>query len=198
MPSRSRRNRVRRKSKYVTKRGLPFQLMKHAEIKHLTAFASDSTITSSNPIQTELTAVGDGVLDTERIGQEIQVTGVFASFTFGVGTNDPPSKAYYCRVVLWGAYSDDVAPLSLAPTELPDRKLYYTWFDKVVAAPWANTLSNSHFTMRKRFKPYMKTKYDGTGTGSATKNKLYLSIFTDNLFEEVQVSFTARMYFRDL
>ena len=32
MPYKSRRN--RRKSKYVTKRGLPFQLMKYAETKY--------------------------------------------------------------------------------------------------------------------------------------------------------------------
>ncbi len=84
------RRRRGRKSKFVTKRGLPFQLMKFAETKYFT----DSIFGLSLPTPADsssnrlINLIRIGTFENERIGQKIQVSGYYIRMTFeAVNTN---------------------------------------------------------------------------------------------------------------
>jgi len=74
-----RRRRRGRKSKFVTKRGLPFQLMKYAETKFNDLGVVDVAVPSTAVIGglfQSLTLTETGVGQKQRIGNMIQVTGI--------------------------------------------------------------------------------------------------------------------------
>ncbi len=100
MPFKNRRKRGR-KSKFVTKRGLPFQLMKYAETKYITFGNTDLTLPNPaslfiNNIQLANIREGSGL--NERIGQQIQLTGIHIKIIYqAVNAND----VRFLRVGVW-------------------------------------------------------------------------------------------------
>ncbi len=199
MPKRFRR---KRKSKFVTRRALPFLLMKQAEAKFVNVNPSiiPLDVDSSSTVTLDMTAISEGNARNNRIGQAIQTTGVFFKCTFGLGLVSQVTDARYARVVLYSTREANSAPdLNVAPMEFPDFDKYIIWSDKTVPVPWTNNLSNSMVTIRKKFRPYMKTLYDASGSGSVEKNNLRIMISTDaDPGNVISVRWHSRLYFRDL
>ncbi len=198
MPKRFRR---KRKSKFVTRRALPFLLMKTAEAKFRDVIAATVPldIFDTSPVDINLTEIAQGITRDTRIGQSIQITGVFFKCTFGTGVASQVTDARYARAILYSTRDTDLAPLSTAPIGFPDFDKRVIWSDKVVPLPWNNSMPNSMITIRKKFKPYMKCIYDGSAATSVEKNDLKIMISTDALTGgRTSVRFQARIYFRDL
>ncbi len=190
MPRRFRR---KRKTKFVTKRALPFLLMKQAEPKFQ---EQDATVlvTPGAPLTLDLTFISQGDGQGQRIGHSIQATGVFYRFVLGVTANvDGP---VYIRYILYSKRNNATANLNVTGPSLPDFDQYIIWSDQLKPAPWTNNISNSVTTIRKKFKPFMKVMYNGTGAGSVEKGNLLLSITVNT--DEMNVNYAGRLYYRDL
>ena len=71
------RRRKGRKTKFVTKRGFPFQLMKYAEQKFSTIAVFNAVLTrpSDSTNRKHLTNIRQGTNQGERVGNMIQTTG---------------------------------------------------------------------------------------------------------------------------
>jgi len=199
MPSRNRRNN-RRKSKYVTKRGLPFQLMKYAETKYHDVIFTDQMIVSP-PDGTsikDLTSIANGTSTITRIGSDIQISGVYITFTC-TGPDSPGNVAFF-RAIL---YSDrDIGTVSAAATnvrEPVDPEQFKVWDDKLIVCP-TNTGSpgpNGVIRLKKKFKPYMKAIYNSAIGGSITQGNLKVTLLGSETLLAT-VSMHARVFFKDL
>lgn len=197
MPRRTRR---RRKSKYVTRRALPFLLARKAEKKYEDK-SFDDELVASLPIEHDMTTIPTGTGVNERVGNVIQVTGIFGKFLFSNSLDDttPTNKAYYGRVICWMPRGDLAAiQLDAEPGTNIDPDKYIIFFDKTVPIPWGNGISNSMVTLKKSFKPYMNITYDNNNSTGVEKNKLQVSVFTNSLTAIVECKGNIRMYFRDL
>ncbi len=192
--------RRRRKTKYVTKRALPFLLMKNAETKQRTHEDLSDPLSNILPVNLDFSTIVQGTGEEERIGQEIQISSIFFKCTFSnsLSQTTPTDKAYYARVLLYSPRDPDESPIDIVPMQFPDRQKYIIWADKVVPLPWVNSISNSMITIKKKFKPYMKAVYTGTGSGSCVRGKLRLLICTDADTGLAEVSYMARQYYKDL
>ncbi len=195
MPRRSHR----RRSKFVTKRAFPFMLMKQAETKSISTSAKDVSFVSSLPIDLSLNNISQGTQVSERVGMDVQTSSVFfkASFSNSLDDSNPTNKAYYARVILYTP-RNSIDIIDVEPMEFPDRQKFIIWSDKTVGIPWTNNLSHSIITIKKKFKPYMNTLYDGSGGSTAIKGKLMIAIVTDSDTALVEVSYMARVYFKDV
>lgn len=193
------RRRRKRKSKFVTRRALPFLLMKTAEAHRKTLSIIDNVIANSIDIEFDMSVIsqGDGV--AQRNGNEIQATGFVGKFTFSIDPSIPETRPSYARVILWMPRGDNqvVAP-DAAPTEFPDPERYIIWADRTVALPWTNSLTGSMITIKKKFKPYMLITYDGSSDTSATKGKLQVNVTTDSSSGGALCTADLRLFFRDV
>ncbi len=190
--------RRRRRTKFVTKRALPFLLSKNAEAKRRNLSVTDHVLSDTTALNFDYTQFAQGVGVANRIGNEVKVTGFIAKLTFSVVPGDLPQRPRYARVLLWQPRGDvDVLPPDAAPTELLDPEQFTVWVDRIVPLPWTNSLDNSFLTIRKKFKPYMNMIFDSSSSTSIQKNKLQLSISTDESVNTFFVSVGSRMYFRD-
>ncbi len=193
----------KRKSKYLTKRGLPFALMKQVETKSNSVEDADVSMVSGLPIDINLTQIAGGDTVNQRVGNEIKVSSVFfkCGFSNSIDATLPTNKAYFGRVMLWSPRDITASastPLDAEPFEFPDRQKWIIWADKTVPIPWANSISNSIITIKKRFKPYMKVLYDSSGSGSAIKHPLFITITTNSATALVECSYMSRVYYKDI
>ncbi len=190
--------RRRRRSKFVTRRAFPFLLMKQLETKSESTTAKDVSFLSTLPIDVGVNEISQGTMVSERVGMEVQTSSVFfkCSFSNSLDDSNPTNKAYYARVVLYTP-RDSADLIDIQPMEFPDRQKFIIWADKTVGIPWTNNLSHSIITIKKKFKPYMKTIYDGSSSGSAIKGKLMIAIVTDSDSNLVECSYMARTYYKD-
>ncbi len=196
MPSKSRRN--RRKSKYVTKRGLPFQLMKYAETKYI-VFA-DSDVSLPNPSSTlsniNLVNIREGTGLNERVGQQIQITGVHIKIIFkGANSND----LRFFRAMLWTPrISDDSSPPVLDMVNTAQFEEHTVWADKLAIAPLAEASTpGGVYTFKKKFKPYLKTMYT-TALGEDVSKGMLRLLMLPKADLSVVVSWNAKVYFKDI
>ncbi len=199
MPRRFRR---KRKSKFVTKRALPFLLAKNAEAKYFDdpLGGAGILITDNAPHDSELTLISTGGNVSSREGNEIQITGFYMSFTcaphvLAVADND----IHYIRVVLYSKRSLTIGDLDVTPTEIISKENYVVWVDKIAQVPLQSSGINAIMKIRKKWKPYMKATFNGTGSDTIVKNAVFLSITSDApnpLLSEF--SYAARLFFRDL
>ncbi len=189
-----------KKSKYVTKRGLPFMMMRMAEAKHVNQEVQNEPINSGLIVTDNLTAIGRGDTAGTRIGNEVQVTGLYCTGFFSPSHDDtfPTSSAYMGRVVLYTPRQEIDATLDPLPGENIDKDKYIVWYDRLVNIPWTNSVSGRTFTIKKKFKPYMKVIWDGAGSVDVTKNGIHLVITANSGTDLVEVTYRWRMYFRDL
>ncbi len=191
MPKRFNR---KRKTKFVTKRALPFLLMKNAEPK-FHEIDSTVTLTAASSFTLDLTFIIQGDGQDERIGQSIQATGVYFRAIMGiagVATTQPS----YTRVILYSKRQNATTDLLVTGPSLPDFDKYIIWSDKLVPNPWTNSISNSMVTIRKKFKPFMKVLYSGSGSGSVEKNNLRMLMSVNT--GSIDVNFAVRLYYRDI
>ncbi len=192
------RRRRGRKSKFVTKRGLPFQLMKYAETKFTDVGALDITLTNPAVIGPQFLAINallQGVQQGQRIGNMVQITGVYIRFIFETiltGENQ------WVRIML----STPRDPTSTAfpftgMVSLADPDTDTVWYDRVHNCAFQPGGGNGVVVLRKKWKPYMKTIYNDSVPTSIEKNNLQLSILPQNNVGVI-MTYTARVYFKDL
>lgn len=196
MPRRMRRG---RKSKFVTKRSLPFQMMKYAETKlkqqNLVDFTpfSDPTVTAD---RFELTNIDVGDRDDERIGNEIQLRSVYAKFT----CRNVVATSTWVRFIL---YSNKVPNADNVPVEsmadFIEKNNFTIWVDKWVYCTdnVAGGGGNGIVTIKFKFKPYMKTQWTGILGTTVKKGDLSLSIIPSNT-EGAQINGYINVYYKDL
>ncbi len=198
MPAKRRRN-GGRKSKFVTKRGLPFQLMKYAETKYHTIGSSNITLTvppsgdSVNPLY----VIRRGSAEIERTGNEISISGVYIRI---IAESALVGSAQYLRAVLYTPRT----PQSMLPvvpdsgmTTFIDPDLFVVWFDKTMLVTFTPGGGAGVMVIRKKFKPYMKAIYDQDLGTLIQRGPLLLGLFGKNNLG-TNVTFTGRLYFKDL
>lgn len=197
--ARKSRMRRRRKSKFVTRRALPFLLMKQAEAKRDNDSVSDEVLSVSTPIDFDMSLINQGDAVNTRTGQEVQLTGFIGNFTFSIDSTITETSPKYARIILWMPRGDsNVAPPNVSPTFFPDPESYIIWADRRIALPWTNSLSNSHVTIKKRFKPYMLMVWNGSANNTCVKGKLQCQITTDSTSGAALATADLRVYFRDV
>ncbi len=193
--------RTKKKGKFITRRELPSLLMKQAETKFKGVSDDDKDFNSGSFIDEDFSIMATGTDTSARIGNEIQVTGLWGRVSFSNSTDgsNPTNRAYFARVLVYTSRDNQAANPDVFPTELLDKESYVVWFDKVVPIPWQNSISNSLVTVRLKFKPYIKLRYDNSSNTSCLQNRLRLAISTDCISPAlVKCSYGIRMYFRDI
>ncbi len=193
----------KRKTKFVTRRALPFLLNKHAEPRYIDDPNGGSNIPINDilPHDSELTLISTGGNVNSREGNEIRVSGFYLSLTCrpDITGVTATNNVRYLRVVLYTKRSLAEVDMDVTPTEIIQRENYIVWADKMCQVPLNSPGSNSMIKIRKKWKPYMKVIYDGSGESTATSNALFLHVSTDSPDPElVEFSYNARLYFREL
>lgn len=193
-----RRRRMKRKTKFVTKRGLPFQLMKYVETKY--DVEAQNNLLLENPSvsanRSHLTNIRQGIGEVERIGNMVQITGVHVNIIFEAVN---PNSMRFLRVVLYTPRSAvvDGDPV-INMVDHPDTRDFIIWFDRTVSCPLpAAATPGGTMTVKKKFKPYMKTQYTGSLGSDISDKPLYLLLLPSaNL--AVEASYNVRTFFKDL
>jgi len=197
MPHKRRRN--GRKSKFVTKRGFPFQLMKYAEGKRNTVGFDEFDIPSPAVFATNVVSLVDNIAggsdNGDREGNIIQVSGVYVSYTCESILTD---AAQFCRVIMWTPRIADSTELP-APNmvNIPDPDRFIIWYDKVHNAPFNAGGGTGVGKIRKKFSPFMKVMYNNPFIDSVTKNNLHILVLSKNNVG-IEISMSARLYYKDV
>lgn len=197
MPNKRRRN--GRKSKFVTKRGFPFQLMKYAEGKRNTVgFAGfaipDPPLFSTNVVNL-VDNIASGPDNGDRVGNTIQVSGVYVSYTCEAILT---SSAQFCRVIMWTPRIADSTELPATNmVNIPDPDRFIIWHDKVHYAPFTAGGGTGVGKIRKKFSPFMKVMYNNDLADSVTKNNLHILVLSKNNLG-IEISMSARLYYKDV
>jgi len=197
----SRRRRKGRKTKYVTKRGLPFQLMKFAEIKFIdTATPSTGLLVPAPSTFATNTFIplaiqrGDG--EAERIGNIVQVSGYYCRFVYD---GLEASVSNFLRIVIYSPKQDQQSQESpcVDMVNVPDPRRFTIWYDKTVLAPNSAGGSKGVLVVKKRFKPYLKVEWDGSLLTDFTRGNVLIQVLSLNN-EGIRLFMDFRMYFRDV
>jgi len=195
MPSRHRRR--GRKTKFVTKRGLPFQLMKYAEAKFKDQ-AINVNILAPAIFSTNVVTISDVAQGNEqnaRDGDHINISGVYARYR--INTNDAASPQFV-RIVM---YTPRVVDTEDLPTTnvvgLIDPAKFKVWYDKTSVPSFQQGSGVGILHIRKKWKPYMKAIYTTSAGDSITQGRL-LVLFLSTNSSGVTLSADIRMYFKDL
>ncbi len=174
-------------------------MMKYVETKNtrLETLNTDGTNPASLGINNvSLVSIREGTGQFERIGSMVQITGIHVKIIFnGVNNND----LRFLRVGLW---SPRIADANSQPfdnmVDQADTDTHIMWFDKVAIAPLAEASTpGGVMTIKKKFKPYLKTIYQTNLGDSVTKGMLRL-ILLPKVTSSVTFSFSAKTYFKDL
>ena len=82
----------------------------------------------------------------------------------GFGYRDTFTDApYYGRVILYSKRDPNGDDLAARPFDNIDPQAYIIWFDKVVQAPWTNSVASSLVTVKKTWRPYEFGFHGGFG-----------------------------------
>ena len=126
----------------------------------------------------------------------IQTTGIHAKITFeAVNAN----SMRFLRVVLYTPRSGlvDAAPVGNM-NDHADPDLYIIWFDKTVTCPVAAAATpGGVMTVKKKFKPYLKTLYDADQGVDVSDHPVWM-LLLPSADQAVQASWESRLYFKDL
>ncbi len=195
-----RRTRMRkRKSKFVTRRALPFLLMKTAEAKRQGDEVQDAILSASSSVEFDLSLIDQGDSVGQRTGNSVQATGFIGNFTFSLDPTISETRPNYARILLWMPRGDsNVVPPNVSPTEFPDPENYIIWADRRIALPWINSVQGSHATIKKKFKPYMKMNWDTALAVSCIKGKLQATVVSDSTTGAGRLTADLRLFFRDI
>ncbi len=189
-----------RKSKFVSKRGFPFQLMKFAEakqadIQQTIILGSVGAITRLNPF-----AIGRGTGATSRIGNIIQVSGYYSRWTY---QSDTVALVQFWRVTVYQnkkeAQGTDVPATDMV--NVPDPRKFIIWDDRTLMVPNAvnGNGKNGVMIMKKRFKPYLKVEYDSATNTDISRGNIWVQMLSnDPGADHVTLNVDWRTYFRDV
>lgn len=198
MPSHYSRRRMRKSSKYVTKRSLPFALMKFAEKKFEDTtvvgevFAAVPSFAQNCII---LTDIAQGTGQKARIGNEIQMSGVFLKYI----CKSTATASNWVRFILYTprVIGDETLPAG-RPDDPIDPDEFVVWDDTTVSLSNVAGGGDGTYLFKKRFKPYMKVIWTGGDGGTdVTKGELILCILAEGQ-SVCQISGYNRMYYRDV
>lgn len=194
MPRRSRK----RKSKYVTKRGLPYQLQKHAEKKffeHEFASAVFSNPPSYSTSVFEMTQISQGTGNKARIGNEVQMTGLFYKFAI----KSKATNSSWFRIVMYTPriIGDVSLPCTLIADQI-DPDAHIVWSDKIVALANIQGGGSGIIQYKKRFKPYLKVQWDGgSSLLDITRGQVLMLMIAEDV-NVVEVNGYCRSYWTDI
>jgi len=198
MPSRRSRKHGR-KTKFVTKRGLPFQLMKFAESKFHDKTATNFLLLSPADYINNVfvaTDISRGTGSTSRVGNIVQVSGYYMRMTY---ESVQQVQAEYMRLIIYTPKQD------MLSSELPandmvsavDPRRFIIWHDKTVLCANAPGGSKGVMVIKKRFKPYLKLEWDSSNELDVTKGQL-LVLALGRTNEAVRINFDFRLHYRDV
>lgn len=187
----------RRSSKFVTKRSLPFQLMKFAETKRSTdqvttlSLVQPATFANSTLILHDIT---QGIDQSKRIGEEVQASGYYCRFYFA----SVSQTIQWCRVVVYSPRLVDTTEIPLTDiNDMADPSKFIIWSDKSVAPAGQIGGGSGIVTLRKKFKPYMKLRWESASGTDITKGSLFV-LFLCNVNDGATVHGISRLYFKDV
>ncbi len=198
MPFKRQRKRGR-KSKFVTKRGLPFQMMKYVETKFQTitetAVALTSGLPSIGPQFASLTLFNQGVDQFERIGNMVQVTGIYIRM---IHSSILDGNNQWVRVTLTTPRDVNGGEQPISGMTIPvNPDKHIVWHDKTYNSAFQPGGGNGVIIIRKKFKPYLKVMFDDDAGSSITKGNVQLTIVSHNNLG-VEMSYTVRVFFKDM
>ncbi len=193
-----RRRRNGRRSKFVTKRGLPFQLMKYAETKYNdhTIFDQNllTAVVGTNQLQS-LVTIGGGTSVNSRIGHQIQVSGFYGRLIIDAALT---GASQFVRVCVCSPRVTDNATAPIGNMVGPiDPDDWIIWYDKTHMCPFTPGGGKGVITFKKKFKPYMKTLYDTSFSTTVTQGNLVFCILPKTDMG-VNASWSIRTYFKDV
>ncbi len=193
-----RRRRRGRKTKFVTKRSLPFQMMKYVETKFFDNVQQDITAVTPVPVGPQFQAINlmnQGSDTFNREGNMVQQTGLYARFILESalsGTNQWLRIAFVTPRI-----TNSISFPLLNMTTAIDTDTHIVWYDKVHNCAFQPGGGNGVVTVRKKFKPYMKQLYDNLVMSSIQKGSIQIAILPQNT-GGVVFSYTVRTYFKDM
>jgi len=197
MPFKRRRHNGR-KSKFVTKRGLPFQLMKYADTKYNDEAGTDISVLSIpvlGPQLESLVNIGGGTSVNNRTGNAIQVSGFYGRLIYEATLT---GSAQWIRVVVYQARhpASAVSPITDMVSPI-DPEQFIIWYDRTLLCP--QNAGNGHgvVTFKKKFKPYMKVLFDTSSGVSVQNNNLSFALASKTNMGAL-ASWHIRTYFKDL
>lgn len=196
------KRRMRRKSKFVTKRSLPFQLMKFAETK-IDSFTNTNKILVANPPtfvdNVELMySIARGTGADDRIGNIVQASGYYIRCTFAANGTGNQNVMQYFRIIVYQhkiPASTDIPAVGM--TDTPDPRRFIIWHDKTMPCSFVPGGGNGVVTLKKKFKPYLKMEWDSSVLTDITKGDLSVMFLAKN-DAAVTVDYTVRLYFKDV
>ena len=156
-----RRRRRGRKSKFVTKRGLPFQMMKYQETKFKDKVVIGQILTTLPALPNQLahlTDISAGDEQDARDGNMIQLTGIYVRIIHEANLT---SAGQFIRVCLSSnRNATDFSTPILDATTPPDPDNFKVWYDKTFFTTFLPGGGKGVIEIRKKFKPYMKVIWD--------------------------------------
>ncbi len=187
-----------KKSKFLTKRGLPFALMKFAESKRGTNNVNNLTLADPPVFSTNTFLLHDldaGTSAGQRIGETIQQSGYYIKlFCQSIDSN----VTSWVRCIVYSPRDDQDTDL---PTDdlrdIPDPNRFIVWSDKSVSVAGQPGGGSGIITIKKKFKPYRLGRYSDSSGTNVTKGSLYMLLVTNNS-TAVEVLGVARLYFKDV
>jgi len=198
MSSRRPRRRFKgRKSKFVTKRGLPFALMKFAEAKFSVDNdefnVPDPSVFSTNAVLPLDIARGNGA--GQRDGNTVQVSGYYISLHVNALSS---SAAQFFRIIIYSPKdaSDTTLP-GTDTTNIPDPRRFIIWHDKTIVTSNVPGGGTGVLQLKKRFKPYMLTEWDDSTSTNWTKNTIIVQ-FIASADNTIHLKYSMKTYFRDV
>jgi len=193
-----RRGRKGRKSKFVTKRGLPFQLMKYAETKFVTLNDTNIMVAAFPGIGTQFQSINllaAGVEQDDRIGNMVQMSGVFVRL---IHESRIDTANQFIRVALSTPRDPNSSSRPISDMTTPiDPDLHKIWYDKVHNSAFQPGGGNGIVTIRKKFKPYMKVMFNDDTLTSIAQGNVQLT-FISKVDLGVLASYTTRVYYKDM
>jgi len=173
--------------------------MKYAETKYIVFAGSDVVLLNPPSVgvnNINCCDIREGSGLNERIGQQIQLTGIHIKIIFkGQNSND----LRWLRAMLYSPrIEDDTGSPVLDMVNTAQFEENIVWADKLAIAPLAEASTpGGVFTIKKKFKPYLKVMYENALGDSVTKGMLRLFMLPkDDL--SVEVSWNVKVYFKDL
>ncbi len=194
-----RRRRRGRKTKFVTKRGLPFQMMKYVETNFRTFGTSVEfpVKSSGNPGEffIDITNIPLGTDRFERIGNMVQARGFFMRIIFEAAL---AGTAQYIRISFTTPrlIGDTLPPITDMVTQI-NPETHKVWYDKTHYAAFQSGTSRGVVEVKKRFRPYMKLLYEGPAGDDITKGQIDLTIIS-KVNDGVNATLSGRLYYKDM
>jgi len=171
--------------------------MKFAETKYITTADAGLALPfpASGSSVIPLVDIRQGTDIDERVGNEVQVSGVYIRIIYEAALT---GTTQWMRALLYSPrVPGSVLPVVSNMVDQPDPDEFIIWFDRTALCTFTPGGGSGVMTIRKKFKPYMKTIFDTSLGPTQQKGQLILGLFGQNDLGTV-LSYSARVYFKDV